>query len=71
MFPSRADTLGLVLLEDRACGFPVAVYPVTGPMDVIGDSVAGALNEDRAQACAAALNQRPVGKSHRRDGCDR
>ncbi len=38
-----------------ASGLPVAAYPVTGPLDVIGDSGAGALDEDLRRACLAAL----------------
>ena len=41
VFPSRTDTFGLVLLEALACGTPVAAYPVTGPIDVLGDGGAG------------------------------
>jgi glycosyltransferase involved in cell wall biosynthesis len=55
VFPSRTDTFGLVLLESMACGTPVAAYPVTGPLDVIGTSGAGALDEDLQRACLAAL----------------
>ena len=46
VFPSRTDTFGIVLLEALASGLPVAAFPVTGPLDVIGDSGAGALHED-------------------------
>ena len=36
VFPSLTDTFGLVLLEALACGTPVAAFPVTGPVDVLG-----------------------------------
>lgn len=55
VFPSRTDTFGLVLVEALACGCPVAAYPVTGPLDVIGDSPAGVLHEDLRRACLEAL----------------
>jgi glycosyltransferase involved in cell wall biosynthesis len=55
VFPSRTDTFGLVLLEALASGTPVAAYPVTGPLDVIGTAPVGALDEDLAAACRAAL----------------
>ncbi len=55
VFPSRTDTFGLVLLEALACGTPVAAYPVTGPIDVLGDGNAGAMDEDLREACLAAL----------------
>lgn len=45
VFPSRTDTFGLVLLEALACGTPVAAYPVTGPIDVLGEGDAGAMHE--------------------------
>jgi glycosyltransferase involved in cell wall biosynthesis len=56
VFPSRTDTFGLVLLEALASGTPVAAYPVTGPIDVIGDAPVGVLNEDLRQAALNALN---------------
>jgi glycosyltransferase involved in cell wall biosynthesis len=44
-----------VLIEALACGLPVAAYPVPGPLDVIADSGAGALDVDLRSACLAAL----------------
>jgi len=55
VFPSRTDTFGLVLLEALACGTPVAAYPVTGPVDVLADGDAGAMNDDLREACIDAL----------------
>jgi len=55
VFPSRTDTFGLVMLEALACGTPVAAYPVQGPLDVVGDSGAGVLDQDLAKACREAL----------------
>jgi glycosyltransferase involved in cell wall biosynthesis len=55
-FPSRTDTFGLVLLEALASGLPIAAFPVSGPLDVIGDAPVGVLSEDLRTACLAALN---------------
>ena len=56
VFPSLTDTFGIVLLEALACGVPVAAYPVTGPLDVIGETGAGALDRDLRAAALAALS---------------
>jgi len=56
VFPSRTDTFGIVMIEALASGLPVAAFPVPGPLDVIGDSGAGALDDDLTAACLAALN---------------
>ena len=60
VFPSRTDTFGLVMLEALASGVPVAAFPVPGPLDVIGDSGAGALHEDLGQAIAMARRIDPA-----------
>lgn len=55
VFPSRTDTLGLVMLEAMACGVPVAAFPVPGPQDVVLDGVSGCLDEDLATAMERSL----------------
>lgn len=55
VFPSRTDTFGLVLLEALASGTPVAAFPVTGPIDVIGKEPVGVLDNDLRAAALAAL----------------
>jgi glycosyltransferase involved in cell wall biosynthesis len=61
VFPSHADTFGLVMVEAMATGTPVAAYPVDGPLEVLGRrdeqgrSLGGAMNDDLQQACYAAL----------------
>ena len=60
VFPSRTDTFGIVLLEALASGLPVAAYPVTGPLDVLGDGVGGRLSEDLRAAALGALDISPA-----------
>jgi len=55
VFPSRTDTFGLVLLEALASGVPVAAYPVSGPLDVIGDAPVGRLDADLRRAALDCL----------------
>ena len=59
VFPSKTDTLGLVMLEAVACGIPVAALPVPGPNDVIGDSGAGVLDHDLGNAIETAIGIDP------------
>ena len=68
VFPSLTDTFGLVMLEALACGTPVAAFPVHGPIDVIGDSGAGALHDDLRQACLSALE---IDRNHARGYAER
>ena len=63
VFPSHADTFGLVLLEAMACGTPVAAFPVDGPREVLGQAnpdtlggaSGGAMHADLQLAFHAAL----------------
>jgi len=62
VFPSRADTFGLVMVEAMATGTPVAAYPVDGPLEVLGrphpdggGPLGGAMDEDLRAACLRAL----------------
>lgn len=61
VFPSHADTFGLVMVEAMASGTPVAAYPVDGPLEVLGRrdaqgrSLGGAMDLDLQQAMFAAL----------------
>jgi glycosyltransferase involved in cell wall biosynthesis len=45
VFPSRADTFGVVNIEALACGTPVAAYPVAGPKDIVEPGLTGFLND--------------------------
>ncbi|MEW5424499.1 glycosyltransferase family 4 protein [Amorphus sp. 3PC139-8] len=56
VFPSLTDTWGLVLLEAMAAGVPVAAFPIMGPIDVVGDSGCGVLDNDLRAAAIAALD---------------
>ena len=55
VYPSRTDTFGLVMLEALACGTPVAAYPVEGPLDVVGSSDGGVLDDDLRSAALRSL----------------
>ncbi len=59
VFPSHADTFGLVMLEAMASGTPVAAFPVDGPLEVLGytnkQSKGGVLSDDLQAAVFGAL----------------
>lgn len=55
VFPSRTDTFGMVLLEALSSGLPIAAFPVMGPIDVIGKSEAGVMDDDLRVAALEAL----------------
>ena len=59
VFPSRTETFGLVVLEALASGLPVAAYPVTGPLDIVGSAPVGVLDEDLGRAARQALALSP------------
>ncbi len=55
VFPSRTDTLGIVMLEAMACGTPVAAFDVEGPCDVILQGVGGYVSDDLLDATRRAI----------------
>jgi glycosyltransferase involved in cell wall biosynthesis len=68
VFPSRADTFGLVIIEAMAQGTPVAAYPVQGPIDIIENGINGYMEEDLTVAVEKCLklNNRVVKQSSQR-----
>jgi glycosyltransferase involved in cell wall biosynthesis len=55
VFPSRADTFGLVMIEAMAQGTPVAAFPVQGPVDVIEQDINGYMHTDLKTAVEKCL----------------
>jgi glycosyltransferase involved in cell wall biosynthesis len=41
VFPSTADTFGMVVLEAQACGLPAVVSDIGGPQEIIADGQTG------------------------------
>ena len=61
VFPSIADTFGLVVLEACAAGLRVAAMPVPGPSDIFADDTAKdftAMDWDLGRAVETALQLR-------------
>lgn len=55
VFPSSADTFGLVMIEAMAQGTPVAAFPVQGPVDVIEQDINGYMHTDLTIAVEKCL----------------
>lgn len=55
VFPSKADTFGLVMIESMSLGTPVAAYPVRGPLDVIDPNITGVMNKNLYVAVNQAM----------------
>jgi glycosyltransferase involved in cell wall biosynthesis len=55
VFPSSADTFGLVIIEAMAQGTPVAAFPVQGPIDIIENGVNGYMYNDLEVAIEQCL----------------
>ena len=45
VYPTKADSFGLVLLESIACGTPCITYKIGGCSDIIKDNISGVLVE--------------------------
>ncbi|WP_174803183.1 glycosyltransferase family 4 protein [Martelella limonii] len=60
VFTSKTDTFGNTTIEALSSGIPVAAFPVTGPLDILGGhEEAGVLDEDLKAACLKALSCSP------------
>ncbi len=59
VFPSRTDTLGLVILEALACSLPVAAFDVGGPKDIITNGLDGYAGNNIEESIKNCLNLRP------------
>ena len=58
VYPTRADSFSLVLLESIACGVPVVSYKVGGCVDIAIDGYSGFLVEDFNTIIAVSLIMR-------------
>lgn len=64
VFPSKADTFGIVILEAIACGTPVASYIQPGPLEVIEPMYNG-MYSDNLQHSVTACYQISRGEVYR------
>jgi glycosyltransferase involved in cell wall biosynthesis len=67
IFPSRTETLGLVLLEAMAAGCPVIAANAGGIPDIVTDGVNGYLFDPQDDQGAIAATQRLLANSTERD----
>lgn len=67
VFPSRTETLGLVLLEAMAAGCPVVAARSGGIPDIVQDGVNGYLFDPRDEGGAIAATQRLFAEQEERE----
>ncbi len=67
IFPSRTETLGLVLLEAMAAGCPVVAAASGGIVDIVTDGVNGYLFDPQDPRGAIAATQRLLAARNERD----
>lgn len=67
VFPSRTETLGLVLLEAMAAGCPVVAAASGGIVDIVTDGVNGYLFDPQDPSGAAIATQRLLGARGERE----
>jgi glycosyltransferase involved in cell wall biosynthesis len=67
VFPSRTETLGLVLLEAMAAGCPVIAANAGGIPDIVTDGVNGYLFDPQDEYGAIGATQRLLNSPHTRD----
>jgi glycosyltransferase involved in cell wall biosynthesis len=67
VFPSKADTFGIVILEALACGTPVAAYDEPGPRETIFNGMNGHYGNDlqKSVTICLSLNRGDVNSSSR------
>jgi glycosyltransferase involved in cell wall biosynthesis len=67
VFPSRTETLGLVLLEAMAAGCPVVAAASGGIPDIVQDGVNGYLFDPKDEMGAVAATQRLLDRPEERE----